>query len=169
MIRPSSPSIMPSKFSISHNSSSLKSINSTLKIEDTTPRRIKWNLKESKIKYFNPPRYLIVEDTLFGRTGLGKLIKTYTGMHFIDMADNGPEAVEKFSKLISQGYIYDYIFMDIEIPHINGIDVANYIRDKEKIFGVHTNIAAVTVREPNEIPAGLFDEIGKLLFNNISY
>lgn len=122
---------------------------------------LKWDLKFLKIKYFSPPRYLIVEDSFAGRAGLGRAIKSYNSKHFIDLADNGPEAFEKFCRLISQGYIYDYIFMDIEIPHINGIKVAELIRDKEKIFRVHTNIAAVTGKKIDEIPPEIFDHICK--------
>ena len=123
--------------------------------------KVKWDIKDLKVKYFNPPRYLIVEDNYVGRSGLGKMIKSYNSKHFIDLVDNGPEAVEKFWKMISQGYIYDFVFMDIEIPDINGIDVAEYIREKEKIFHVHTCIAAVTGKNINEIPKNLFDYICK--------
>jgi DNA-binding LytR/AlgR family response regulator len=134
--------------------------------EENQSRIIKkrWNLKDIKVKYFLPPRYLIVEDNYAGRSELGRMIQIDNSKHFIDLVDNGPEAIEKFSKMICQGYIYDFIFLDIEIPDINGIDVASYIREKEKIFGVHTNIAAVTGKNVSEIPSNIFDYICKNIF-----
>lgn len=132
-------------------------------------KQLKWDLKDLRIRYFTPPRYLIVEDSFLNRAGLGSIIKSYNCKHFIDLVDNGPEAFERFCRLISQGYIYDYIFMDIEIPHIDGIKVAQLIREKETIFGVHTNIAAVTGRDISEIPKGVFDNICKIIkYNHIS-
>lgn len=128
----------------------------------TTKKR--WNLKDIKVKYFSPPRYLIVEDNYAGRSELGRMIQIDNSKHFIDLVDNGPEAIDKFSKMICQGYIYDFIFLDIEIPDINGIDVACYIREKEKIFDVHTNIAAVTGKSVSEIPPNIFDYICKHIF-----
>lgn len=136
----------------------------TLRVIKDKQKWAKWDIRDLKIKYFTPPRYLIVEDNFVGRSGLGRIIKSYNSKHFIDLADNGPEAIEKFSKMICQGYIYDYIFMDIEIPHINGIKVVEIIRQMEKIFNVHSSIAAVTVSNLNEIPKSLFDEISKLLY-----
>lgn len=122
----------------------------------------KWDVNDLKIKYFTPPRYLIVEDTFTERLGLRKIINSYNSRIFIDIADDGPQAVSKFNKMICQGYIYDLIIMDIEIPYINGIEVAQYIRSDEKIFNAHTIIIAATSKKKDNIPSNIFDKICKL-------
>lgn len=131
--------------------------------------KIKWDLTKFKVRYFTPPRYLIVEDNYLGRRDLGRTIRIYNSNHYVDLAESGPEAIHKFTKMLTQGYIYDYIFMDIDLPDIRGNVVTKMIRDIEKRFGVHTNIAAVTVGNIDEFFGdNVFDKLCKL-FNNIIF
>lgn len=104
-----------------------------------------WDMTKYKVNYFFPPRYLIVEDNFIGRSDLGKILREYNHKHFVDIAETGPEALERFKKLLSQGFQYDCIFMDIDIPDIKGNIATQMIREYERPFSVHTKIAAVTV------------------------
>jgi len=45
----------------------------------------------------------------------------------VDAAPNGREAVERFAAAPEEGY-YDVIFMDIQMPVMNGYDAARKIR-----------------------------------------
>lgn len=141
--------------------------NTNISVSNTTNdqgTRIKWDFTKFKIRYFTPPRYLIVEDNYLGRRDLGRIIRNYNNNHYVDLADTGPEAINKFTKMLTQGYIYDYIFMDIDLPDIKGNVVTQMIRDIEKRFGVHTNISAVTVGNLDDLGEKLFDKLCKIEF-----
>jgi CheY-like chemotaxis protein len=61
--------------------------------------------------------------------------------------------------LLSQGYLFDFIFMDIDLPEMPGIEATKIIRNIEKQYpGVHSNIVAVTVEGKTEVEEGIFDD-----------
>lgn len=62
---------------------------------------------------------LLVDDHTLFRNGLKMLIDTIPGFHVTGEASNGKEFLEKIQK-----EQYDIIFLDIEMPDINGIDAA---------------------------------------------
>ncbi len=68
-------------------------------------------------------RILVVDDIYTNRYLLSELIKL-TGNEAI-MAQNGKEAIE----ILEQQQI-DIIFMDIEMPVMNGIETTQYIRNE---------------------------------------
>ncbi len=62
---------------------------------------------------------LLVDDHTLFRNGLKMLIDTIPGFHVTGEASSGKEFLEKI-----QNEQYDIIFLDIEMPDINGIDAA---------------------------------------------
>jgi CheY-like chemotaxis protein len=68
---------------------------------------------------------LLAEDNPVNQKLASKLL-TKAGYH-VDVANNGREAVEKF---ISDPKKYDIIFMDIQMPEMNGHEAAKMLRDK---------------------------------------
>jgi len=129
-----------------------------------------WDMTKFKPRYFTPPRYLVVEDNLIGRRDMARNLRNYSTKHYIDLADTGNEAISKFKKMITQGFIYDYIFMDIDLPDIKGDSVTKIMRDYEKDYGVRTLIAAVTVSNIEDFAQNkLFDYFSKCLLINFIF
>ncbi len=87
-------------------------------------------------------RILVVDDIFTNRLLLSELIKS-TGNEVI-MVENGEEAV----KVLENEEIH-LIFMDIEMPVMNGIETTNYIRN-EMIFPINAiPIIALTAHNPD--------------------
>jgi two-component system, sensor histidine kinase len=79
----------------------------------------------------------------------------------IHVASNGKEALN-----LLESEHYDIILMDIQMPEMSGIDVANLIREKEKVTGSHIPIIATTAHAMEEdkercLSAGMDDYISK--------
>jgi CheY-like chemotaxis protein len=80
-----------------------------------------------------------------------------------DVAEDGREAVEKASEKT-----YRLIFMDVQMPNMDGIDATATIREKEKQSGKqsYTPIIAMTANpdKPRCLKAGMNDFIFKPVF-----
>jgi len=80
---------------------------------------------------------LVVEDDPMSRTFMLKM------MHRIgieaDLAVDGLEAMRLYNK-----NTYDLIFMDIQMPVMNGYETTRLIREQEKLTDVYTPIIAIT-------------------------
>ncbi|WP_076416937.1 chemotaxis response regulator protein-glutamate methylesterase [Colwellia sp. UCD-KL20] len=69
-----------------------------------------------------PYKVLVVDDSSFFRRRLTDILNADPNLNVIDVAVNGIEAVEK-AKILKP----DVITMDIEMPHLNGIDAVKQI------------------------------------------
>src|SRR5687768_13318300 len=78
--------------------------------------------------------------------------------HRYDIATDGREAVEKFKILLNQGYMFDFIFMDIFLNEMGGVEATKIIRSIESSYNVQSNIVAVTVEGKKELEEGLFND-----------
>lgn len=106
----------------------------------------------SNLKYFYPPRFLIVEDNAFGRINLIDILKKQKLDYLIDIAAYGWESIQKFKYFLNKGYIYDIIFMDINLLDMLGSEAARIMREYEReCTGHHTNIVAVSVEGKKNI------------------
>ena len=61
----------------------------------------------------------MVDDHTLFRNGLKMLLDTLPGYEVTGEASNGREFLELISK-----HVYDIVFLDIEMPEINGIEAA---------------------------------------------
>jgi CheY-like chemotaxis protein len=132
------------KINVSRYETSLsKTINYKIKFEDDC---------RSNVKYFYPPRFLIVEDNAFGRINLIDILKKQKLDYLIDIAAYGWESIQKFKFFLNKGYIYDIIFMDINLLDMLGSEAAKIMREYERTYtSHHTNIVAVSVEGKKNI------------------
>jgi CheY-like chemotaxis protein len=85
-----------------------------------------------------PKRLLIVDDSVENRELMRLLLRTYSLQ--IDEAGNGQEAVD-----LSAGICYDLVFMDIQMPVMDGYTATRMIRRIEERSGRNrTKIIALT-------------------------
>ncbi len=80
-----------------------------------------------------PVRYLIVDDSVFARKNLGKMIETFGGEVAGEAAD-GIAAITEYSRVLP-----DMVLMDITMPQMEGIEAA------EKILQKHSDARIVMV------------------------
>ena len=83
-------------------------------------------------------RILLVEDYPTNQWFAIKLLNRF-GFQHIDLAENGREAIAKWSE-----HEYDAIFMDCQMPELDGYCAAEEIRRLEATKGIHIPIIAMT-------------------------
>lgn len=83
---------------------------------------------------------LLAEDNPVNRVLAQKLLQKQG--HKITCANNGKEAVQLWEQNASQHF--DIILMDVQMPEMDGLQATGYIRNKEKQFGQHIPIVAMT-------------------------
>jgi signal transduction histidine kinase/ActR/RegA family two-component response regulator len=87
---------------------------------------------------------LIVDDDAFNRTVLERLLKSFSLK--MDLACNGEEAVE-----MSRNRDYDFVFMDISMPVMDGMQATIAIREIDRLRGRMTPIVAFTAHTEPEM------------------
>ena len=80
-----------------------------------------------------PVRYLIVDDSVFARKNLARMVETFGGQ-VIGEAGDGIAAISEYERLTP-----DIVLMDITMPQMEGIEAA------EKIVRDHPNARIVMV------------------------
>ena len=106
-----------------------------------------------------PPEILIVDDNRINQR-LAQIMLEKRGCRVQTVAD-GRQALEAFKKKK-----YDLIFMDIEMPGLNGTDTSRIIRDIEGTTGRRTPIVAMTAHamkgdRERFLQAGMDDYLAK--------
>jgi len=103
-------------------------------------------------------RILLTEDNPVNQK-LAKMILTKAG-HQVEVADNGREAVEKFTKAPDA---FDLIFMDIQMPEMDGMKATKAIRDEgfDEIPIVAMTAHAMKGDREKCLAAGMDDYISK--------
>jgi CheY-like chemotaxis protein len=88
---------------------------------------------------------LIAEDNLINQRLLVSLLKRLG--HSGVISSDGNKAVE-----CVKNFDFDLILMDVMMPHLDGLEAIQIIRDREKIAGGHIPIIIVSAHdEPGEI------------------
>ena len=82
---------------------------------------------------------LLVEDHAINRR-LAQIVLEREG-HKVVCAENGRAALEA----LRRGH-FDLVLMDLQMPHMDGIETTRAIREREKITGEHVPIIALTAR-----------------------
>lgn len=102
---------------------------------------------------------LVVDDNGINQKVLSSMIERYS--HSVKTASNGQEALDRVST-----DLFDLIFMDIELPDMNGLVVTRHIRDLPVPRKANTPIVALTGNVASEdvkacFDAGMNDFLGK--------
>jgi len=84
------------------------------------------------------PRVLIAEDGLDNQRLISHHVKK-AGMQ-VELAENGQIAIQMFNRAASQGRPFDLVFMDMQMPELDGYQATMRLRSR----GVTTPIIAVT-------------------------
>lgn len=95
---------------------------------------------------------LVVDDIFVNRLLLIEILKKIPATYA--EADNGKKAIEMLEK-----EKFDVIFMDIEMPVMNGLETTRYIRDKFPFPKNKIPIIALTAHNPHNFFAD-FDDAG---------
>ena len=116
-------------------------------------------LKEPLVGFSFPCRVLVVEDNPVNRKLVLRLLEKFGCQ--VDLAANGAEAVATWDSSR-----YDMVFMDCQMPEMDGFEAARQIRRREAGGGRHTPIVALTansMRGDQErcLAAGMDDFISK--------
>jgi len=89
-------------------------------------------------------KILIVDDVPINQLISLKLIAK-SGNHLVDCAENGREAVDKWEL-----EDYDLIFMDVQMPVMDGLEATRTIRSRELETGRRVHICAMTANAMKE-------------------
>jgi len=104
-------------------------------------------------KYCN--HLMIVDDDKISQTVLYNLTQHYKNSNNVILADNGLQCLTYLSKT----KLIDLIFMDINMPYMNGIEATKNIRQTKKFEHYQlVPIVAVTAYETSIIDMNLFNE-----------
>ena len=73
-------------------------------------------------------RVLVVDDNEAARLLLGRLLDDLT--FDVDSADSGAQALDMLDRAVSQGKPYDALFLDWQMPGMNGIELAQKVGER---------------------------------------
>ena len=78
-------------------------------------------------------RFLVVDDDFETRHLMQKLLRPFGD---VDVATDGEEGVEAFSRALKEGEPYSLVTMDILMPNIDGQQALREIREIEKEYDI---------------------------------
>jgi PAS domain S-box-containing protein len=109
----------------------------------------------------SPLRILLAEDNEFNAQHLERLL----GMrgHCVQLANNGRETLA-----LAQQTVFDLLLLDIHMPELDGFQVVQALRERERSTGGHLPVIALTARSRKEdrqqcLAAGMDDYLSKPL------
>ena len=102
-------------------------------------------------------RILVAEDNSINRFVIKKILEKWNVQ--LDMASDGAEAVEKFK---NDPKAYDILFLDLQMPIMDGLEAAKIIRELDaEIPMVAITAAVLDENRKDSKNAGMNDFVGK--------
>jgi len=80
-----------------------------------------------------PKRVLVVDDSPINREVLASLL-AHAGVASIDQACDGGEALAKLALAVKVGNPYDFVFSDLWMPNMNGIELIEKLRNNPRFL-----------------------------------
>ncbi|MHC1703539.1 MAG: response regulator [Tenuifilaceae bacterium] len=102
-------------------------------------------------------KILIVDDNHINRMLIKLLLKSY-GYNSVSEASNGHEAI-----ISIEGNEYSLVFMDIQMPVMDGIEATKYIRDN---LNAEIPIIAITAYDCIEVEENGFNDLIRKPYNS---
>uniref|UniRef100_A0A060T557 histidine kinase n=1 Tax=Blastobotrys adeninivorans TaxID=409370 RepID=A0A060T557_BLAAD len=81
----------------------------------------------SGIKINTNVRVLVADDNVVNQEIIKRMLRL-EGINDIEVAVDGSKVVEKVERAIKDGKHYHIVFMDVQMPRVNGIDATRFIR-----------------------------------------
>jgi len=91
----------------------------------------------STTSHTRPLRILLAEDNAVNQRVAVRLLQGYG--HTVAVANHGGEAIAAMDR-----EQFDLVFMDVQMPEVDGFEATRVIREKEALVGRHTPIVAMT-------------------------
>ena len=89
----------------------------------------------------SPSRVLVVDDSEINRAVLAALL-AHAGVESVDQAEDGEKALAKMDSALKAGNPHDFVFSDLWMPNMNGIEFAEKLRADSRLS--HVPVYAVT-------------------------
>jgi PAS domain S-box-containing protein len=108
------------------------------------------------------PRILLVDDNFVNRKVASEILKKAGCV--VDMAESGQRAIDFVTSLYSDNkQKYDVIFMDIQMPDLDGIETTQHLRKKFKNLPPIVAMTAYSMKEDRErfLSQGMDDYVAK--------
>lgn len=122
------------------------------------PKKQLQHLRNQNSK-FHSAKILLVEDNPFNQKVATRMLEKLT--HEVHVANDGYEALESLKK-----EPYDLVFMDVQMPNLDGLETTRRIRRAEQESGHHIPVVALTAHAMAEdrqkcLDAGMDDYLSK--------
>jgi CheY-like chemotaxis protein len=106
-----------------------------------------------------PRRILVAEDNEFNAQHLVRLLGLQG--HFVQLASDGREALIR-----AEQALFDVFLLDVHMPELDGFQVVQALRERERSSGDHLPVIALTARSRDEdrrrcLAAGMDDYLSK--------
>jgi len=102
-----------------------------------------------------PKHILVVDDSAVNRAVLTALLKQM-GVKAIDQARDGAEALAKLDSAIKEAHPYDFVFSDLWMPNVNGMELIEKLRKDSRFAHLPVFVLTADTEFNNDVRAALF-------------
>ncbi|MBP1582941.1 MAG: response regulator, partial [Victivallales bacterium] len=102
-----------------------------------------------------PKHVLVVDDSAVNRAVLTALLKQM-GVTAIDQARDGGEALAKLDSAINEAHPYDFVFSDLWMPNVNGMEMIEKLRKDSRFANLPVFVLTADTEFDNDERAALF-------------